>query len=315
MPHVVIIILNWNGISDTLSLLENLISVQYDHFSVLVVDNASADDSRSRLEQFIKQQATRKSYAISLLSLEQNYGFAEGNNRGVEQAMQAKPDYLLFLNNDTIVAPDFLDVLVTTAETDPKVAAVAPTIFYATQSGEKSKKVWYAGGWLNFFAGGGHHRTVLPDLTKGQRLRPTDFLTGCCLLLKTKALKSVNVAFDPLFFAYGEDVDLSLRLVEAGYTLGYVPESTIWHKLAASSGGPKSSNFWYYNVRNNFLVMARHASWYHWPIFILYFLFYKPVLVSVVGAILRPRPDKWQRLQAICQATEHAIIGKFGKRP
>lgn len=314
-PAVAIIILNWNGVADTLALLKNFESVNYPNFSVLVVDNGSVDDSVDRLTRYSKQHKEKKEqrFTLSLLPLPKNLGYAEGNNRGLSEARQLKADYYLLLNNDTVLSPDFLDQLVMTAESNPTFGAFGPTIGYADSQGRSTGQIWYAGGWLNFFAGGAHHHTAKP--TANTSILETDFITGCCLLLRAKAVNQLDQLFDPAFFAYGEDVDLCLRLNHQGWKLGYVPAAQVWHKLAASSGGPKSSNFWYYNVRNNWLVMSRYASWYHWPIFILYFLFYKPVLLSIGGAILRPRPDKWLRLQAIAQGTVDAIIGRFGPRP
>jgi GT2 family glycosyltransferase len=311
---VAIIVLNWNGISDTLTLLQDLEQVTYPNFSVLVVDNASTDDSLGQLARYMEQRRQRRqTYSLSLLPLSKNFGFSEGNNKGVYQAARERPDYYLFLNNDTLVDPGFLTTLVTAAELESTIGAVAPTMYFATPEGKKSDDVWYAGGWLNFFAGGAHHRVELPS-KPWPSVVPNQFLTGCCFLIKREALVKVTQAFDPAFFAYGEDVDLSLRLTNAGYTLGYVPKATIWHKLATSSGGPKSYNFWYYNVRNNFIVMARYARWYHWPVFLCYFLLYKPVLLSVAGAILRPRRDKWYRLLAIAHGTIDAIRGRTGRR-
>ncbi len=314
MPHspkVTIIILNWNGIADTLALLMDLELVKYDNFSVLIVDNASRDDSLGQLARFMEARRGRGKFALALLPLSKNSGFAQGNNKGLLQASRAKPDYYLLLNNDTLVSPDFLTKLVNAAERGQQFAAVAPTIYRATTEGQKSTELWYAGAWINFKAGGAHHKTHKPlsDETTNQ-----PFLSGCCLLIKAKVQKDVSPLFDPLFFAYAEDLDLCLRLQKSGWQLGYVPDAEIWHKLAASSGGPKSSNFWYYNIRNNWLIMMRYAMWYEWPVFILYFLFYKPVLVSLVGAVLRPRRDKGQRLIAIVQATNDALHRRYGPR-
>lgn len=308
-PSVAIIILNWNGVSDTLSLLQNFEMVGYQNFSVVVVDNASTDNSMELLSAY----ATRnKKYKTKILPLEKNFGFSEGNNKGYEVVREDNPDYILLLNNDTLVSHDFLDLLVDAAEADKNVGAVAPLIYFADQNGKKSEKIWFNGGWLNFFAGGGHHNTESPT---SQEPFATDFLTGCCMLIRSEAAGKIKQLFDPAFFAYDEDLDLSLRIKKAKFNLQVVPTAKVWHKLATSSGGPKSYNFWYYNVRNNWLIMSRYASWYHWPIFILYFCFYKPVLVSVAGAILKPRPDKWRRLAAIARGTWDAITGSFGQLP
>lgn len=311
-PSVTILILNWNGYHDTLALLKNLEKVTYSNFSVSVIDNASTDESVGQLAHYMEERRKGNGYALSLLPLSKNFGFAEGNNKGLAQAIRTKSDYFLLLNNDTLVAPDFLDKMVAAAETDKSIGALAPTILWADPNGTKTDKVWYAGGWINFFAGGAHHITELPaDLDKPIT---TPFLTGCCLLISAQAVTKLDQLFDPRFFAYGEDVDLSFRLQQQGLKLIYVPNATVWHKLATSSGGPKSSNFWYYNVRNNFLIMARYAQWYEWPVFLVYFLFYKPVLLSIGGAILKPRPDKWQRLKAIAAGAFDAVTGRFGKR-
>ncbi len=315
-PKVAIIILNWNGITDTITLLKNLESVEYVNFSVLVVDNASTDDSVGQIARYMEQlrRSDKPALKLSLLPLSKNFGYAEGNNKGIVQASREKPDYYLLLNNDTLVDPHFLSRLVEAAESEPSVAAAAPIIYYADPNGAKSNRVWFAGGWLNFYAGGAHHHTAIPSLEKDRSWVPTQFLTGCCLLIKRGRVEQSAHLFDPTFFAYGEDVDLSIRLQRQGYQLALVPKATIWHKLASSSGGAKSFNFWYYNIRNNWLIMRRYARWYHWPVFILYFLFYKPVLLSVGGAILKPRRDKWFRLQAITLGTFDAIRGAFGKR-
>ncbi len=317
-PKVSIIILNWNGINDTLRLLKNLEQVKYpnmevpSNFTVLVVDNGSTDDSVLRLKQFIEEHTTAGGYRLSLLPLSQNFGFAEGNNKGIIQATKEKPDYYLLLNNDTIVSQDFLTNLVYPLEEYQQFGAAAPLIYFATPEGKKSDQIWYAGGWLNFFAGGAHHLTSIRP--SNQPIVATEFLTGCSLLIRADAVAKIGRLFDPQLFAYGEDLDLSLRLIKQGYQLGFIQKSVIWHKLASSSGGPKSSNFWYYNVRNNFLIMARFAAWYHWPVFILYFIFYKPVMTSVIGAIIRPRKDKPERLKAIAQGTWDAVCGRLGKR-
>lgn len=305
-PRVTIIILNWNGANDTIELLRNLSRLKYKNFSVLVVDNGSNDNSVTQIRKVVTEKN-------ELLVLGKNYGFAEGNNQAIEHLKKNETEYYLLLNNDTLVDPNFLTLLVDILEKNPKVAATAPTIYFAGKDGRKTNRIWYAGGWFNFFAGGAHHNTNLKSQILNLKFTPTEFITGCCMLIRKEALVGTGQLFDPLFFAYGEDADLCQRLLRAGWHLAYVPSAKIWHKLAASSGGPKSANFWYYNVRNNFLVMSRYASWYHWPIFIIYFLFYKPLLLSLVGAIIRPRPDKWLRIKAIVRAVSDTIHHQYGK--
>ena len=317
VPHVAIVTLNWKGAADTLALLNDLERVLYPNFSVLIVDNASPDDSVKQIEQYIEKLTREKNpfaKQLSLLVLSENFGFAEGNNRAILHLEAKQPDYYLLLNNDTLLDPNFLSLLIDRAGSNPRLAAVGPTIYSAKNSGEKTETVWFAGSWINFFAGGAHHNVTMPENYDEATVLPAPFITGCCLLLKRTALDRVGQLFDPAYYLYSEDVDLSLRLTQAGFELGYVPSATIWHKLATSSGGPKSYNFWYYNVRNSFLLVSRYGKWYHFIVYFLYFLLYNPVLLSLVGAIIKPRPDKWPRLAAITKGTVDFFFGRLGKK-
>lgn len=314
-PKVSIIILNWNGVVDTIALLNDLDKVTYPNFSVIVVDNASKDDSLGQIARLMeKKRNSPSSYRLSLLPLSKNFGFAEGNNKGLAQASRVHADYYLFLNNDTLVAPDFLTKLVEGAESDEQLVVVGPTIYYADSQGLKLNKIWYAGAWLNLFAGGAHHKTDLPLESDQMPVVATEFITGCCLLIKRSVLNKINPLFDPIFFAYSEDVDLSLKLQRLGFKLGYVPKSIIWHKLATSSGGPKSYNFWYYNIRNQMIIMRKYATLAQKIVFIGYFIFYKPIMVSLVGLIVKPRRDKIDRLIAIGHGLLDATLHRYGQR-
>lgn len=317
-PKVSIIILNWNNVKDTLALLNDLENLNYPNFSVLVVDNASTDDSIGQLARYMEKQRrlAKSTLKVSLLPLSKNFGFAQGNNKGIAHAAREQPAYYLLLNNDTVIANDFLTILVTALEKDKEndgsLAAVNPTIYYASPEGEKTAKVWFAGSAINFNTVGAYHKTALPPLTAKNQVIVVPFLTGCCLLIRREAITALKELFDPAFFAYSEDVDLSFKLQNLGYTLGYVPNATIWHKLASSSGGPKSYSFWYYNIRNNFLILKRYARWHHWISYIPYFLFYHQVLPSIIGAIIKPRPDKPLRLAAIARAAVDATFNHYG---
>lgn len=313
-PKVSIIILNWNNVNNTLAVLEDLKKVTYPNFSVMVVDNASKNDSIGQLARWMEQERraeVKAPYKLSLLPLSKNFGFAESNNKGVQQAAREQPDYYLLLKNDTILQPGFLDLLVEAAESNDSIGAVSPTIQVQQAEDNKLPTVWYAGGRLNYYTGGAHRYTELPE--NNSEIMPTEFLTNSCLLIKRSAITKIGQLFDPTFFAYNEDVDLSLRLRQAGYQLGHVPAATIWQKRTSNTSGAQSYNVWYYTVRNNFLIMARYANWYHWPSFILYFL-YQPVLLSIVETIIKPKRNNLFRLIAITHASVDAIRRHYGQR-
>ena len=119
---VTIILLNWNGKEDTIECLESLKHITYPNYEILLVDNGSTDGS---VECF------RERYpGMEIIENGENLGFAEGNNVGIRRAMDEGADYVLLLNNDTVVDPEFLGELVKVGESDPKIGIVGPKICY-----------------------------------------------------------------------------------------------------------------------------------------------------------------------------------------
>lgn len=138
-----IILVNWNGADDTIACLESLSRMTEPHF-VVIADNSSSDDSVSRIQAWIDEfgQDNPVVRGYQLLSLDENYGFAVGNNKALAAAMQRNPDYCILLNNDTEVEPDFLSKLVDFAEDDKGAKVLSPCICYYSQK----TKVWFSGG-------------------------------------------------------------------------------------------------------------------------------------------------------------------------
>ncbi|MGQ9894088.1 MAG: glycosyltransferase family 2 protein, partial [Roseiflexus sp.] len=122
MPRVLIIILCYNGIADTLACLKSLQCVEYPSFDILVLDNASSDGT----PETVRAQFPH----VTVIENGANLGFAAGNNIGLQYALRHGYDYALLLNNDTEVAPDFLTRLIDVAVSDPTIGAVGPTITY-----------------------------------------------------------------------------------------------------------------------------------------------------------------------------------------
>ena len=140
-PSVTIIVLNWNGKDLTLECLDSLYKVNYSNYNILVVDNKSSDGS---VESFHKQYPN-----ISVLELDKNYGYAEGNNRGFKFLNNDKPDYVIFLNNDTIVDKDFINPLISPLISNKNIHQTAPKIYYQNNK----ELIWYAGGNVNLWTG------------------------------------------------------------------------------------------------------------------------------------------------------------------
>ena len=121
-PKVSIIILNWNGLQDTIACLESLQKVTYPNCAITVVDNGSKGDDVQILRD-------RYGNHVHIVANDNNYGFSEGNNIGIRASLHQEADYLLLLNNDTVVAPNFLAELVQAAVDHNDTCIVHPKIY------------------------------------------------------------------------------------------------------------------------------------------------------------------------------------------
>ncbi|MBU1298073.1 MAG: glycosyltransferase family 2 protein [Bacteroidetes bacterium] len=259
-PLVYIIVLSWNGKADTLECLSSLKELVYPNYRVLVVDNASSDGSAEEVKSQFPD--------VELIVNKENLRFAGGNNVGIEYAVSKNADYILLINNDTIVDNNFLSELVRTAESDNEIGMVGPKIYYYSEP----NRIWYAGGKIELWKGWLSHIGVR-ELDNGQynQTKETDFISGCCLLVKSEVIKKVGL-LDTAYYIYGEDVDWCVRASRAGYRLMYEPKAIIWHKLSVSTGGHLS---WFKNwnkLKSQLRIMARYAKWYNWltiPFFML----------------------------------------------
>jgi GT2 family glycosyltransferase len=239
---VTAIVLNYNGAEDTIACVASLRQCAYRELSILVVDNCSSDGSYQRLQQALD--------GAELMRTERNLGFAGGNNAGIRHALGRDPDYVLILNNDTLVAPDFLGALVAATEGDPGVGASGGTVCYHP----RTERIWYGGGRFVWGRGSSFTDHVGDDVAavRGLAPRKVSFLTGCLMLIRTDALRKAGL-FDERFFMYSEDAELSLRLIKSGYALLYVPAATIFHKVRHHGETPFTL---YYGMRNRLLLVS-----------------------------------------------------------
>ena len=221
-PRVTAIVLNWCAESDTAACLESLAASRYDALTVLLVDNGSPDGSGDRLHARFPR--------VPYLQTGANLGYAGGNNRGIEWAMERGAEYLLVINDDAVVDPDCVARLVSAAE-ETGAAVAVPRIAYF----DEPTRIWYAGGMLSPMRALGTH--LRQDERIGSRPETrarVTFACGCCFLARAGVIAKVG-AFDESFFAYVEDVELSVRLVKAGYEIVYEPRATVLHRIAPAA--------------------------------------------------------------------------------
>jgi len=251
-PLVYIIVLNWNGKEHVTACIKSLEKVNYPRYITLVVDNASSDGSAEYISKNFPN--------VKLIVNSTNLRFAGGNNVGIDYAMANGADYILLLNNDTLVSPDFLSRLVEAAEENSKIGMVGPKIYYYNSQ----NVIWFAGGGIDWRSGWTYH-VGIHEVDRGQydRKVETNYITGCCLLVKRAVIEKIG-NLDESYAMYGEDVDWCIRASRAGFKLLYVPSSIIWHKVSASAGGNFS---WFKNwnkLKSQIKLMWRYAKWYHW---------------------------------------------------
>lgn len=137
-------------------------------------------------------------------------------------------------------------------------------------------------------------------------------MPGTAMLVARVVFERIGY-LDERYFAYNEDTDFCFRAKKAGIQIGLVPPAHIWHKLATSSG-PKSALFWYLNCRNKWLFMKAHAKAWHWPFFVLHYL-WKPLLFRLLAVIARPSSENRLALVAALRGTKDGLIARTGRPP
>lgn len=247
-PRVAVIILTWNQRDLTLDCLRSLSASDYpqEFHQIIVVDNGSQDGTAA---------AIRAAYpSVVVLENAENLGFAAGNNVGLRFALQGDAQYLMLLNNDTVVDTDMLSRLVQVIEQDSTIVIVGPKMLYYDQPA----RIWCAGNRIDWQLGGSIRLQAEEEESAAEEpLRDVDFITACAILLRRSAVERVGL-LDPRFFIYYEETDWCVRIARAtGQRVVYVPTAKIWHKVSAAMGvsSPPTD---YYMTRNVLLFLTKN---------------------------------------------------------
>lgn len=294
MPtKIAVIVLNWQQPSLTIDTIRSLLRINHPHFDfhIFLVDNGSTDNSFS---QFKKEFGSQPN--ITLLQTTTNLMFVAGNNFALNHIDQAKFKYTLLLNNDVILDHRFLQILVDYLRRHSTTAAVAPKIYFAPgyeyhpcPASHRGRIIWSMGGlidWNNLYA----TNQFIDQLDRGQFnqvLVDPDYLSGCCLLIKTKLLCSLRL--DESYWMYFEDVDLCQKLKRQGWHLAVAPKSVVWHKNSGSAQAGGGALHDYFLTRNRLIFGFRYAH------FRTKFALFRQSL----GQILSSVTPKWQKTAII----------------
>lgn len=245
-PKVSIVVLHLDQREVLLACLESCGKIDYEGHEVTVVENGPPT------EPDWQEAAARQ---VRVLRSPRNVGYAGGNNLGIRDACEQGADYVLLLNDDTVVASDFLRILVEAGEREQDVGALGPVIFHL----DEPTKIWFAGAEFDrsacevkSFDDRGWAGGVWPSL------RDSDYVTGACVLMNRGTIDRVGL-LDERFFLYWEDTDWGLRVKANGLRNVVVPAARVWHRVSASSGGFGSPLRVYHKTRSHLFFARRHA--------------------------------------------------------
>lgn len=245
-PLLYIVILNTNRRDDTLACLETLGKSTYSNINVIVLDNSSTDGS---------VEAIRSAFPdVQIINLTENLGYAGNNNVGIAEAIKQEADWVLVLNEDTLLDPNCLAELVKVGESDPKIGIVGPMVYHHNEPGV----IQSAGGMLGKYWQSQHLGKNEDDHGQFQNPHYVEWISGCAILVRRAAIEQAG-PLDASFFIYWEETEWCIRIARDGWKIAHVPQAKLWHKGVQRDYQPKPS-FTYYGTRNQLLTLSKHNA-------------------------------------------------------
>lgn len=269
---IAILILNWNGWQDTIDCLQSLQKSTYKDYFIVVGDNGSTNDSKKKIVEFcakeqipIRQEKLNEENInsvargeIILYDLLTNNGFAKGNNLMVKYSKKFCPDYYFVLNNDTEVAPDFMDVLMNFKVSHPAYQVLTPLIPYYYEK----ERVWCAGGKV-FWGFRKYFYADKPiDSIKETDYIDCSFVTGCAMLFSDNSLKTDGSLYSEAFFFGEDDFELALRFKRENVKQACVLKSIVFHKVSSSTSTAPSLKKIYIHYLNRYINLRQNLNFF-----------------------------------------------------
>ncbi len=272
--RVVTILVNFNNAEDTIACLKSLKTQNENSLYVIIVDNASND--QCKLEYKFQKEYKN----LKLLKLKENSGFGRGNNVGIIWAQtNINFEYLLLLNNDTIVQKNTISSLIEPFKINNSIGISTCKILYDT----KRETVWYGGGEIDFKYGLARITDFnqKPSTVGANKSRFVTFASGCVMMFNEYSIKKLK-GFDEQFFMYYEDLELSIRAMKENMLIYYNADTSVFHKVNASTSksqyngihksNPNIGFHIFYKRRNQYLTFRKHLKGSHYLIFNIYYL-------------------------------------------
>lgn len=311
-----VVVVNWNGIDDTLRCVESLRAAEPGPARVLVVDNGSRVSctdallawgaSRNVAVGVVAETDEAPTHWLSALPLAENRGFSGGNNAGIRLLLADRAlTHVLLLNNDAAVAPDHFARLHDAIAAAPDAGIVSGTIYEGTAA-DGTTRVWWAGGEVNVGRALVSHRHERPA---DGRPRDTAFVTGCAMAVSREAFERAGLLATCYHPGYLEDAEFTRRVRDAGLRALYAPDAVAWHRVGASFGRRDAPWLVYVKNRNRFFWARRTLSGTDRVRALAYLVATKPA--RALAELLRGRPRlAW----AYARATAVGLLAPTGGR-
>jgi hypothetical protein len=243
----------------TMECLFSLKKIGYPNYEIVLVDNASEDDSVAAVRENFPE--------VAIIENKRNLGVAGGRNVGIKHGLERGMDYLLLLDNDTIVHKDFITEMVKVGEENDRAGILTAKIYFYS----RRDKIWSAGCHSSLVRG---KYTLIgyEEVDKGQydETKEVDQAPGCCLMIKKEVIDKIGILDEKFVQYFGEDVDWCLRAKKRGYKIMYVPKATLWHHVIKKTS--VSDRYWYLKGRNVMLLRRKHHRLHHWFLFSFFFV-------------------------------------------
>jgi GT2 family glycosyltransferase len=273
-PLVSVIIVNWNGLEDTKLCLEHTGKQTYANTEIVVVDNGSQDGSADYLEN-LKD--------IKLVKNPKNLGFTGGHIAGYSVA---QGEFVLLLNNDAIMQPDYIELAVQKMESDPEIGALGGRAYIWDETNElfDTSNKFYAYQNINPITAEG----IFAQEDSGVD-QEVNNVSGSCVMVRRSAIDKIGYLHDP-FFAYYEESDLFARMKRSGFKVIYKPELAIWHANSKTSSKKAPTFSLYMMMRNRFRFAVRNFDGWSLRRFLKFYLIMgiASIIRSVTDPELRP---------------------------
>lgn len=244
-PLICVVLVNYNGIKDTVECVKSLKECSYNNIHIIIVDNASLH-GRADFNTVITRDM------CEIIFNTENVGFAGANNIGIKRGLEIGADYFLILNNDTVVDKNFLPPLLHAFNRNQDVGIATGKIYYY----DEPTYLWFGGSYYNHKLGECKIVGIgEKDSSRYNIEKDIPFATGCLWLVSKNTIETVGYICED-FFLYYEDTDYCERVKAEGYTIRYVPQSVIYHKESRSTV-KGSDSYQYYNNRNYLFYMKK----------------------------------------------------------